>query len=85
MFNDIFKFEKCDCCNGTGKGYFYLFNYGRNETKIIKKNFPNFDSRKSCQNCFGSGETSNLTTGLANHELFAHMQNKIWNRRSRRE
>lgn len=85
MFNDIFNFEKCDCCNGTGRSNFNLFHYSKDEVRIIKKYFPRFNPKKSCQNCFGNRETSNLTTGLAKHELHTHIQNKIWSRRPRRE
>lgn len=85
MFNDIFKFKKCECCDGKGKSDFHLFHHERDEVEIIRKTFPKFDPEKSCDFCFGKGETSNLTTGLADHELLAHMQNKISSRISGRE
>ena len=70
--------EKCECYNGTGKSPFHLFHYDRDELKIIWRTFPKFNPKKSCQDCFGAGEISSLTTRIVNSDLHKHIQNKIW-------
>lgn len=88
MFKDIFKSEKCECCNGTGKSHFHTFKFDKEEVEIIKKKFPKFNPEKSCRFCYGDGETDRFTTGLTNHELHTHMLDKIWDEnlgRRRRE
>jgi len=81
MFKDIFKYEKCECCNGTGKSHFHLFKFEKDEVEIIKKTFPKFNPKKSCDICFGDGETDRFTASGVFHELNTHTLNKIWDER----
>jgi len=85
MLNDMFKPRKCECCDGSGKSDVHFFHYEKDEVEIIKKTFPKFDPKKSCDDCFGKGEISPLLTDLTKRDVHARIQNKIWDRRSRRE
>lgn len=78
-------FEKCECCNGTGKNHVHLFHYDRNELKIIRGTFPEFNPIKSCQDCFGAGQISGFTTMVVNSDLHNCINNKIFGGSSRRE
>lgn len=85
MFKDMSKPEQCECCEGTGKSYFHILHYAKDDLGIIKRTFPGFNPRKSCEDCFGSGEIHPFLTKLAEHELHNHWDNKIFRGLDRRK
>lgn len=81
---DPFKREKCECCNGTGKKDFHLFKFDKEQVEIIKKTFPDFDPKNSCDHCLGEGKTDRFNPSRVFHELNMHILDKILDENPRR-